>query len=264
MVPPITFMGREIYAYTLTALVGLLVTIFFSYWLAKRMKTDEYTMLFAILIAAAGAFLGGHILYALTNLDYLVYLFQNLDRIPNFSTFLSYAYPAFSGSVFYGGLLGGLALACVYVKKIGQPMKPCADIGAVAIPTFHAFGRLGCFLSGCCFGIESEIGFVMHHSIVEEGNGVRRFPVQLLEVGFNVVLAVVFYLNLRKCKAKGKLLHLYFYAYPVFRFLNEFLRGDAYRGIYGGLSTSQWISVALVIGNTLILLRNIRKEKSAA
>lgn len=262
MIPPIYFAGREIYAYTLTALVGLLIAIFLAYGLAKKTKIDEFSMLFAVLIAAAGAFVGGHVLYALTNLDYLAALFKNLGKISSFSRFFSLLYPAVSGSVFYGGLLGGLGSAYLYLKKTGKPWKPYGDIGAVVIPTFHMFGRLGCFLSGCCFGVESKIGFIMRYSIVPQANGLRRFPVQLLEVAFNGILAVTFYCLLRRGKGKGKLLHLYFYAYPVFRFLNEFLRGDTYRGIYAGLSTSQWISLGLLLGNTLLLVRVALKEKT--
>ena len=79
---------------------------------------------------------------------------------------------------------------------------------------------------------------------------------------FNLGLCILFYALFRKKKLRGSLIHVYFYAYPVFRFADEFLRGDAYRGILWGLSTSQWISIALVVINTILLLRKTVKNGS--
>lgn len=262
MIAPITVFQREIYPYTLTALVGILVTLLFAYLAAKKHGLDEFTMLFTMLFAAVGAFLGGHILYALTNIKYLIAVFQNLDRIGSFSNFLTLIFPAVSGSVFYGGLICGMLLAWRYLRRTRKPIGGYTDIGAICIPLFHGFGRIGCFLSGCCYGIESEFGFVMHHSIVEEANGVRRFPVQLCEVLFNFGLSLVLFLLLKKKKIKGRLLNIYLFAYPAFRFCDEFLRGDAYRGIWLGLSTSQWISLLLIAGNAVYLLFACRSKKT--
>lgn len=264
MVPPISFFGRELHAYTLTALVGILAALFFTYFSAKKQGLDEFTMLFAMLFAAAGAFLGGHIIYALTNIRQLIIVFRHLDAFGSFGSFLKFIYPYFSGAVFYGGLLLGLLFAWLYLRRTKQPLGGYTDIGAIGLPLFHGFGRIGCFLSGCCFGIESKCGFVMCHSIMEEANGVSRFPVQLCEAVFNFALALTLYVLLKKKKLQGRLLNVYLYAYPTFRFLDEFLRGDAYRGIWLGLSTSQWISLLLIAGNTIYLLAARSKNKKAA
>lgn len=261
MIPPIMILGRELHPYTIAALIGILVTLLFSYLTAKRRGLDEITMLFAILFAAAGAFLGGHLLYALTNIKYLIEIFRNLDAFHSVGSFLRFIYPYFSGAVFYGGLILGILFAWLYLRRTKKPIGGYTDIGAICIPLFHGFGRIGCFLSGCCYGVECSVGFVMHNSIMEEANGVRRFPVQLCEVAFNFALAIVLYVLQKKGKLKGKLLNVYLYAYPAFRFFAEFLRGDAYRGIWFGLSTSQWISLLLILGNTVFLLIARAKTK---
>ena len=103
---------------------------------------------------------------------------------------------------------------------------------------------------------------VYHYSPAPGANGVSRFPVQLFEAVFNLGLCILFYTLFRKKKLQGSLIYVYFYAYPVFRFADEFLRGDAYRGILWGLSTSQWISIALVVINTILLLRKTVKNGS--
>ena len=70
-------------------------------------------------------------------------------------------------------------------------MKKTTDFLAPIIPLFHFFGRIGCFLSGCCYGIESKIGFTYKYSLVESANNVNRFPIQLVEVSYNMIIFVV-------------------------------------------------------------------------
>ena len=131
---------------------------------------------------------------------------------------------------------------------------------------FHAFGRVGCFFAGCCYGIPFSHGFVMHDSLNPVGDGVARFPVQLLEALLLLILFLVLNgirkkrLSLLKeegaateqkrkpNRREGSLLPLYLLSYAVIRFGDEFLRGDTYRGIWLFFSTSQWISVFILAG----------------
>lgn len=263
MIPPIVFFQRTIYPYTLTAIVGVFAALLFAFKAAKKQGLDKYDMLFAILIGAAGGFIGSHVFYALTKIKALIFLVRHLSRFDSFGTFLKYVYLCFSGSVFYGGLIFGVLFMWLYLRRKKAPVGGYMDVCAVSVPLFHGFGRIGCFLSGCCYGIESKCGFVMNHLISEEAGGVRRFPVQLCEAVFNFALAAVLYALLKKKILKGRLLNVYLYAYPAFRFFDEFLRGDRLRGIWLGLSTSQWISLLLIAGNTAFLLISRAKKKAA-
>jgi phosphatidylglycerol:prolipoprotein diacylglycerol transferase len=170
----------------------------------------------------------------------------------------------FGGSVFYGGLIGGAIAAFIAMKKLKTPLYPALDLITPVIPLFHAFGRIGCFLSGCCFGIESNVGFIYNNSINEAANGVRRFPVQLLESGCEFALFAVLFSLYRKGKCKGRLFPIYLTTYGVTRFLDENLRGDTYRGIWniGGanLSTSQIISIAVILAGIAMLLYKRRGQ----
>jgi phosphatidylglycerol:prolipoprotein diacylglycerol transferase len=56
------------------------------------------------------------------------------------------------GIVFYGGLLAGMATVLAYLKLKGLHVLKFADILATTIPLGLSFGRLGCFLNGCCWG----------------------------------------------------------------------------------------------------------------
>ena len=128
-----------------------------------------------------------------------------------------------------------------------------SDIGAMLIPLFHGFGRIGCFFGGCCYGIPSEFGILYHSPQLPTDQIVTRFPVQLLESGLEFLLFFVLYFFLYKPtgplqdKVRGHLLEIWLGAYAVIRFLDEFLRGDIIRGVWGPFSTSQWISLAVIL-----------------
>lgn len=263
MVPLFQIFDKTVSIYMILGVVGVLVVMFAMYQLAVRDKLDEIEMLWMVLVSFVGVFLGGSLLYGLVNYRMILALIRNWSQVDSFGTFLDCFLSIFGGSVFYGGLLGMLLAIWIYRKKRRLSHR-YFDAAAVGIPLFHTFGRLGCFLGGCCYGVECEIGFVYHYSLAPDANGVRRFPVQLLEAVFNLCLALVLYRLFRKKKLEGRLINVYLYAYPAFRFLDEFLRGDAYRGLWWGLSTSQWISLLLILCNTVYLLCSRKKKATDA
>ena len=136
-----------------------------------------------------------------------------------------------SGFIFYGGLLGGLIGAYLGAKIAGTSLMQYENAIVPFLPLGYGIGRVGCFLAGCCYG-------VLYHG--------KHFPVQLLDsvVSIAVFLCLVF-LSRRK-RRSYTLLITYLSVYAIQRFLLEFLRGDSIRGSYGGLFTSQWISLVLL------------------
>ena len=163
--------------------------------------------------------------------------------------------------------LGGLAGAWLFCKRrrlsfdtLGRDLVP-------ALPLFHAFGRVGCFLAGCCYGIPAPAGWLgvtFPASAIEAPSGVPLLPVQLYEAAGCVLLFLLLDHLTDRGWPGGRLLALYLALYAVFRFLLEFLRGDAVRGSLGPLSTSQVISLAVLAGVLLAELlhhrRNIRQR----
>lgn len=263
MIPNFSFLGREFSAYQICVLVGVLSAVFFVFFLAQKKKCDDYIALIMMLWAALGAALGGVLLYGITNLPLIADVLQNWSQLTGAERTAGLT-AAFRGSVFYGGLLGGLALAFSYLKCKKADLRTYSDLGAVGIPLFHTFGRLGCFLTGCCYGVECKTGFVYHYAPHAAANGVSRFPVQLVEMGLNLGLFILLLCLLLKGKAKGRLLQLYLLIYPVYRFILEFFRGDDYRGFLFGLSTSQIISILILLGNLIFTLCNRNGKKKEA
>jgi phosphatidylglycerol:prolipoprotein diacylglycerol transferase len=244
MLPPFQILGKVITGYGIAVTIGLLVCFFFLTRQAKKTLGGDGDALLVLLFAGGGAFLGGHLLFGIVSLLTVGYF----PTITSFDGFLRFMNDFFGGSVFYGGLICGIIAALITIKVMKLPFYPMADLLTTLIPLFHCFGRIGCFLGGCCYGIPSEIGFTFRHSIVQAANGVNRFPVQLVEAAFNLSLFFVLFSLFKREKFRGKLLFLYLSCYSVARFFLEYLRGDTVRGEWAiGLSTSQIISIALLI-----------------
>lgn len=243
MYPFIYLFGKQISTYTVMAVIGLLVTGFFFCKLIKKRGLDDNEGIIFLLISCIGILLGAKILYALTNIDKF-FLITKVKTIKDFFTFMSIL---FGGGVFYGGLLGGCLAGVIYVKIRKLPFSIYADTAAVSIPLFHSIARLGCFLGGCCYGIESSFGFIASNNNFTDIGTVRRFPVQVLESIINLLIFLFLLYLLKKKILEGKLLYIYLLLYAVARFLLEYLRGDEIRGFVLGLSTSQFISVVIVL-----------------
>ena len=246
MAPYITLFGRTAGSYGLCSVLGLLVSGFVAIRLGRRRGVPSYLVIQAAVSALVGLLVGGHLLYGLLHLP------ERLTQ-PALVTFLR----CFSGSVYYGGFLG----ACLSVHWYARHFAPnqtglLTDLFACAVPLFHAFGRVGCFLAGCCYGIPAPAGWggVTFSQALLAPNGVALVPVQLYEAAGCLLLFLLLDRLARRGWSGGQLLPVYLSLYGAFRFLLEFLRGDGARGFWGPLSTSQWVALATLAVALPVLL----------
>ncbi len=161
-----------------------------------------------------------------------------------------------SGFVFYGGVIFGILTLYILAKKHKLNFLNFADIAALGIPLGHAFGRIGCFFYGCCYGkaINSKWGVLFPAESPAGFEGVKVIPTQLYSAFF-LVLIFIFLLILKKHKRfNGQILLSYGICYGVFRFIIEFYRGDP-RGGFFFLSTSQFIALIVIITSVFLFLR---------
>ena len=167
----------------------------------------------------------------------------------------------FEGLTFMGGLFGGVltfVLITIFTKKkhIRAQFFTVAEIAVPSIVIAHAIGRIGCFLAGCCYGIESE------HGILFPGMTKKVIPTQLYESIFLfILLAVMLLVILKFKKIRGFNLITYAFAYSIFRFIIEFYRGDPRGAFIGPFSPSQFQSIILfIVGCALLFLRLKRPD----
>jgi len=157
-----------------------------------------------------------------------------------------------TGGVWYVGFLSGVAWMLIRARSLGMPTMSVIDHAACAVPVGHAFGRLGCFLAGCCYGgtcdLPWAVTFTSEHAARHSGTpiGVPLHPVQLYEMGGEILLAVgLSWWLMKKSRYPGETGLLYLILYALLRFSLEFLRED-HRGAFGFVSTSQGIALMIL------------------
>lgn len=256
MFPGFTIFGKHIGMYSVCAVIGIFAALPIGINYYKKFTGKDIPMILTYLVSAVGVFVGMHVLYGITNISQWYTLLESSDLLDFIKRFAL----VFGGSVFYGGLIGGLIAGFFYVKKTGMPFDITTDCAAVSIPLFHGITRVGCFLGGCCYGVEWEHGITFTNSLAEGANGVPRVPVQLFEAGYEVLLFGLIFILLNRELLKGRLLALYLLLYAVGRFILEFWRGDDYRGYLFGLSTSQIIAIGMFIGSLVFLIIKHRRS----
>lgn len=262
MYPIVNIFGKSISTYAICALVGVLLVFAWVYFLPKRRKTlVKEDAVITGLIACIGVLVGGHVLYAITNIPYIVNVISHYSYFDGFWEFAQYLIMAFGGQVFYGGLLGGILAGYIYLRIKKMDVAEYADLFAPAIPLFHAFGRIGCFLGGCCYGIEWEHGITYTNSLATAANGVPRLPIQLIESGFNFLLFAMLAFFFIKGIQRGRLIIIYLMTYAAARYIFECFRGDSIRGIWLGLSTSQWISLIIVLAVLVYMIVSVCNDR---
>jgi len=234
--------------------IGFLLGIYLASRRAKKEGLNPDLILDMGVYLLLAAIIGSRLLHVLTNL-------QDFSRNP-FDAFAIWK----GGLVFYGGVLAAVPVGIWYVKKHNLPVWQTADIIAPYAALGHAFGRLGCFFAGCCYGAPCSgpvcITFSDPQSLAPQG--VPLFPSQLMESGGEfLVFGLLLFLRRYK-KFDGQLFWLYLLFYAVLRFALEFFRGDVDRGVYfGGLiSTSQIIAIGM-LGFSMFMLWRLRSNASA-
>ena len=260
MLPYVTVGTMTIPMYGVCGAVGFLAALALIAALAPRVRVDAENAVYLFVFAVIGAMAGAKVLYLLTVAPQLLRDLPMAVSDPGgfIARYLS------GGFVFYGGLIGGVAVAVLYCRWFRW--RPVDYLPALvpAIPLLHAFGRIGCFCAGCCYGIPVPWGLRFDRSPVAP-HGVALLPVQLVESAAEFVLCAVLVALALRHPADGRhgsrggrgawlLLAWYGALYAPLRFGLEFLRGDAVRGFWLGLSTSQWLSLAVFAASLAVLL----------
>ncbi|MCQ2799094.1 MAG: prolipoprotein diacylglyceryl transferase [Bacilli bacterium] len=149
---------------------------------------------------------------------------------------------------FYGGLIGGAgAFLGVYFlyyrRKEGPFLTKILVVAPAAITAAHGFGRIGCFLSGCCYGIETDSWL----GVLFPGMEHKVYPTNLFEAIFLLLFSGVLVFLAVKLDFKYNFT-VYLIGYGIFRFLIEFIRGDHRGGLVPGLTPSQFWSIIMILG----------------
>jgi phosphatidylglycerol:prolipoprotein diacylglycerol transferase len=234
--------GAFIPAYNLFVGIGIaLAMLYLQYLPLFRLKTEgeKFKIHLSLLVSIIGGFAGAFLFDAYA--QGVTLAFNNINQV---------------GLTFFGGLLSGLVILMASFKLFSLPVLATLNMLALPFCIAHFFGRLGCFMAGCCFGKPTtavfgvvfpvdSVPYAHYHELI------KIHPTQLYESFF--VLAIFVFLVRTKYRHP---FYCYLIAYSAFRFWVEFIRSDDRGTLFGQelLSPSQMISLLTVLGCTGLLL----------
>lgn len=263
MHPYVYLFGKPISTYGIAAFVGMLFAVGYAaiVHFATKDKKDFFDRFIFIVYGGLFGAVGAMVFFQFTVIKQNVMAFSYL-----FTDFAKFKGNFAFGLVFYGGMFGFYIGYMVYARYFTEDTREWLRTSAAGFPLFHAFGRIGCTIGGCCFGkvtyfhnthLNASTGIYdragspifAHGGVYNARIGAYCIPIQLIESAglFLIFLIVLLYqIFMKNKKAYYRPLGLYFVIYGVLRFILEFFRGDLLRGVWGPFSFSQYISMVVV------------------
>jgi len=244
-----------IYSYGFFIACGAIAGFAYTVYQAKKQfdVKIETVQMFIVLIIIASV-IGGKFFMIFE--DPKLYLSEPSRLIQGFNT----------GFVFYGSLLFAIPTMLIFFRIHKLPVLPMLDIMAATTCIVHAFGRIGCFMAGCCYGTEHDGLFSVTFTdpkCVAEPLNTPLYPTQLYSsIAIFSILATIIFVGRRK-QFDGQLFMLYLMLYAIARSVLEIFRGDLERGflIDNVLSNSQFISILVFLGGLIAYSRLYKKSK---
>ncbi len=241
------------------AALGLIVGLFVVFRLSRQQGLDPDKMWNLGGIAIFSGIVGAKLLMILVDFGYYS---QHPREIFSLGTLQA-------GGVFSGGLV--LAILCCwwYLRSNKIPFLRAADVFAPGIAIGHAFGRVGCFAAGCCYGRETHVPwavtFTNPQSQVDPGLlGVPIHPTQLYEMIVEVINFAILYWLVKRKTFEGQVVGLYMILYGIARFFLEFLRADPGRGeVFGIMTGTQLIAIGLVVAGGILWMVRFPLQKTS-
>ena len=212
--------------------------------------------------------------------------------VQNFSEFQGKFFRIFAiwegGLVWYGGMAASTLFAFAWLFKKKLPVMVCADAAAIGVSIGLAIGRWGCFFAGDDYGrkivapdgtpIQSAdlapwyaVQFPQHsaswrYAYSEAPSSFCApywvHPVQIYMSIGNLIVFLALLVVAKQAKRPGIIAAWYLLLYPVNRFIVEFWRGDADRGVdvWGtGLSFSQMFGIPIVLLGIVVLRSSLSR-----
>lgn len=238
-----------IHGYGFMIALGILCCVAMASYRAKKYNMNPDAVLDIAIYGVIAGFLGAKLMYVIVE-------FPRFMKDPM-------AILGSEGFVVYGGIIVGVLAAVLYCRIKNLKALEYFDLCAPSIALAQGFGRIGCFLAGCCYGraTDSIFGVVFPEGCLAPA-GMKLLPTQLFSSAGDFLIALVLVLYYKKKKHTGDVGALYMLLYGVGRFIIEMLRNDN-RGAVGALSTSQFISIFIVIGSFIMFKMNRnRAEKN--
>lgn len=251
----ILFQYKFIAVYSFGALLAIafLCGMTLAGYRAKKAGLSSQQIVDFCLWLLIASIVGARGLYVLQNWDYYQFHLIEILMVQR------------GGLVFYGGLIAGFLFAFLFMRLKKWSFWQIVDILAPSLALGHAFGRMGCFLNGCCFGSLTNVAWGVQFpdgspAAVEFGPLHLVHPTQLYSFVSLIILTLFLLWFDRKKKFQGATFLTYLVLYSILRFVVEFFRGDN-PDFFFTLTISQFISCITFVA-ALILYKKFSSKST--
>lgn len=232
MIPELVSVGPfTLHSYGLAIAIGVFVSVGLMRRQARRTGFPPQEKIFdLVLVVVLAGLVGARLFYVVQEWEW--YASHPLEVVQIWK----------GGLVYYGGMVVGFLAFFIYIRLQRLPFLALTDFIIPYAALTHAFGRVGCFLNGCCYGRASNLPWAVKFSFLAEA----VHPTQIYEALFNLILFVVLLRSYERCRFQGEVTSLYLILYPMGRFFIEFFRGGQALWL-SGLTFHQVLSFLFVL-----------------
>lgn len=254
MFPYIQLFGLKLYMYGLMMSIGIISGVLLLMKRSKKAGYNDDHIFNMCMIAVIGGVIGAKLFFIITDLS-------EISRDP------SIIIKDFgNGFVFYGAIIGGVIAAYIYSRTKKWDFLEVFDLAVPSIPLAQAFGRIGCFMAGCCYGRETNTNlYVVFKNSLYAPNGVHLIPTQIISsIGNFIIFGTLLWLDREKRDKRGQLGALYMIIYSVARYIIECFRGDPRGTVFKIFSTAQFTCIFVFIAGIVLYFKAPKRiEKTA-
>lgn len=241
--------------YGLSLALAFLVGTWLGLREARRLKLDEDKLVTVILITLVASILGARALYV-------------AEHIEDFRGNLGGALAIWQGGLtLYGGIGAGTIAGLLSARAFKMPMWSVADALAPSIALGTMFGRIGCYLNGCCYGKPTDLPWGVTYPPDSfpglEFGGVPLHPSQLYFAAAGLVLFAVLWVLRKRVEVPGQLFWTFVALFGMTRVALDFTRAYEAPAIVARTGALEWsesqvASIVLVLFSLLMILRRRR------
>ena len=165
------------------------------------------------------------------------------------------------GMAVYGGIIGGVVGVGLYCLIHKKNFFAIADIAVAGLALGQGIGRIGCYLSECCYGIEVTNPSLQWFPLSTQINGTWHLSTFFYESFCDLILFVVLYIMASKrVRTRGVVMSVYLMGYGTIRCIIEGFRGDSL--YFLGMRVSQLLSgIIIAIGVGFLIFFLVRAHR---
>ncbi len=231
--------GFAIYSYGLFVTLGFITLVTIVWREARRRGCPAQETAVFLLGSLVGSAVGSRLVFML--------ILGPSPELLNLYTWFTFGGPRFH---YLGVLIGGYAGGIMAKRSLGLK-KMLGDPFALGLPAMMVLVRIGCFLGGCCYGKPADLPWAVYL------HGAYRHPTQLYEWLFQATALIVLWRWRDRVRRSGDLLKLYYLAYALFRFVQQFWRDD-HPVVALGLTIPHFLCLGILAWLALVFLSRLR------